>query len=116
MRSKESQKVTHLIRSPLNFLIDRFGSFTWGVNDEWGVTKVPAPVVEVVSPAAGEVTVIAGGMVVGTVVGTVAGDDNVEGGGGSMCGPGGSLSAEIESPLRAIVSPASTRLLVHSST
>ena len=29
--ANESQNVIHFVRSPLNFFIDNFGSFTWGV-------------------------------------------------------------------------------------
>lgn len=63
--SKESQKLTHFVRSPPNLLIESFGSFTWGVASGGPIVHVvmgvvPTVMVVVTDPGMDAAAVILG--------------------------------------------------------
>ena len=66
--SKESQKVTHFVKSRLNFLMESLGSFTCDVIDGEGVTKVASPAAGAVEGGvnSGSVESVGGGNVGGS--------------------------------------------------
>ena len=65
MELKKSQKVTHFVEFPLNFLMESLESFTCNVIDGEGVTKVMYPVVGAVGGRVNAVSVksVGGGKV-----------------------------------------------------